>query len=326
MNTGVLSSQDEAALSAHLAGVVGEFDAQLVTDLEPIAVLCRQVERYRGKMLRPTLAIVSGLAVSSTGRVGRSHHMVGAVLEMIHMATLVHDDVLDESLTRRGGATINAEFGTDAAVLLGDLLISNAFHLCSKIGDPSINLELGRMTNELCVGELLQQHHRGDVGLTEERLLDILNRKTGVLISASCRMGARLAGATPSQESALSRFGTHIGVAFQIQDDVLDLIGREADVGKSVGRDLAKGKLTLPIVFALAALVGAERNRLLAAIQAQDGNTVQSMTASGGFIEASRARARAMVQLAKDELSLIAPSASRDTLGAMADAVIERGR
>src|SRR3954470_17406277 len=169
--TGML---DTDATHRHVATLLREqleqvtliFERQLASDMSAVNTLCRHVERYRGKMLRPTLVLLSGLAAGGEPCDGSAltekHRIIAAVTEMIHMATLVHDDVLDEALIRRQGATVNHLWGNETAVILGDYLISNAFHLCSTAGDPAINLALGQITNTLCEGELVQLHHRND--------------------------------------------------------------------------------------------------------------------------------------------------------------------
>ncbi|MFM8640421.1 MAG: polyprenyl synthetase family protein, partial [Planctomycetota bacterium] len=245
---------------ANLASLLDEvgrtFERQLARDLPPVNTLCRHVERYRGKMLRPTMVFLCG---SAFGPVGERHVSVAATCEMIHMATLVHDDVLDEADVRRKGQTINRLRGNEVAVMLGDYLISNAFHLCSRVGDPALNLRLGEVTNTLCEGELLQLSHRDDLSLDEPTYFEIVRRKTAVLIGVCCELGGRLSGAPEPAVAALGRFGERLGTAFQVQDDLLDLEGREDVVGKSLGRDLEKGKLTLPVIVHLAGGAGARR-------------------------------------------------------------------
>ena len=201
------------------------FERQLASDLSAVNALCLHIENYRGKMLRPTLVLLSGLAGGVLPCNGSSlsikHRTIAAVAEMIHMATLVHDDVLDEADIRRGGSTVNRLWGNETAVMLGDYLISNAFHLCSTVDDPSINLTLGEVTNTLCEGELIQLYHRNDCGLDEETYLEIIRRKTASLIAECCRLGASISGADPRICDAMKNYGGALGVAFQIQDDLL---------------------------------------------------------------------------------------------------------
>ncbi|MFM2164816.1 MAG: Octaprenyl-diphosphate synthase, partial [Planctomycetota bacterium] len=249
-----------ADIAAGLARVETLFESQLSSQFPAVNDLCRHVERYRGKMLRPTLVLVSGLAFTRDGGALRQEHdIIAATVEMIHMATLVHDDVLDDAEIRRRGQTVNFLRGNEMAVMLGDYLISNAFHLCSRAGDPALNLRLGEVTNTLCEGELVQLSRRHDLGLDANTYFEIVRRKTAVLVGASCELGTRLAGGSEPEVAAMRAFGEHLGVAFQIQDDLLDLMGDEATVGKSVGRDLEKGKLTLPMILHIAGTRDADR-------------------------------------------------------------------
>ena len=303
------------------------FRTQLESDFPAVNDLCRHVERYRGKRLRPILTLLSGLAAAGgdpeRGLTAR-HATLGAVIEMIHMATLVHDDVLDEAEVRRRGKTVNRLRGNETAVMLGDYLISNAFHLCSSLGDPSLNLDLGAVTNTVCEGELLQLHHRDDLSLDERTYLAIVRRKTASLVGACGRLGARLAGGSPQSEAALEAFGGAAGVAFQIQDDLLDLTGDPEIVGKTLGRDLGKGKLPLPSVLLLASAEAADRDDVLAAIVARDSGMLRTALMRFGAIEATLERARGFVREAKANLEVLPESPARDLLGSLADAVLDR--
>lgn len=321
----------DPALAIRIGEALGEveavFDRQLESDFPAVNDLCRHVERYRGKRLRPVLTLLSGLAAAdgdaSRGLSSR-HATLAAVVEMIHMATLVHDDVLDEADVRRRGATLNRLRGNETAVMLGDYLISNAFHLCSSLGDPEINLELGATTNIVCEGELLQLHHRDDLSLDERTYLEIVRRKTAALVGICGRLGARLSGATPQVQRALESFGESAGIAFQIQDDLLDLAGDPAVVGKTLGRDLEKGKMTLPAVLLFAAAGAREREIALSAILARDAASLRALLEQRGAIDAARARAASFVEEAKRSLDAVPDSPARDLLRSLADAVITR--
>jgi len=305
------------------------FDQQLVSDLPEVNELCRCVERYRGKMLRPSLMLLSGMAVRGTdldGAINERHRMIGAVVEMIHMATLVHDDVLDDAEIRRNGRTINSLRGNETAVILGDYLISNAFHLCSRAGEPWINLALGETTNTLCEGELVQLSHRDDLNLDESRYFDIVRRKTASLVAACCGIGARLSGADETLSSALRDFGHDVGVAFQIQDDLLDLEGRPDVVGKSLGRDLAKGKLTLPVILHLASAGPDARRRESALdwIARRDVASLMDAMRQSGALSQARERAMELVSRARAKLSLLPEGPARDFLSDAAASVVRR--
>ena len=326
-----LTDHPLAPLLAERLEAVGRiFETALVSDVPVVNALCRHVERYRGKMLRPTLVIVSGLAARGAARGADAeapmerHDTLAAVVEMIHMATLVHDDVLDEADLRRGGATINSLRGNETAVMLGDYLISSAFRLCSTLGDSNLNLALGETTNALCAGEILQLSHRGDMALAESTYFDIVRGKTAVLVGASCRLGARLAGAPEPVCESLGAFGEELGIAFQIQDDVLDLVGDQQVVGKTLGIDLRKGKLTLPMVMHLADCDAVTRTRTLELIRHVDAIAVRDMMERSGAIARARTRATRMVASAKSRLDALPSSAARDLLHLMADAVVDR--
>ncbi|MFO0895148.1 MAG: polyprenyl synthetase family protein [Phycisphaerales bacterium] len=314
-------------VASALRDVEAIFERQLASDMPPVNVLCRHVERYRGKMLRPSLVLLSGMAAvgrDDAGAVTQRHLMVGAVVEMIHMATLVHDDVLDEAEVRRQGRTVNSLQGNETAVMLGDYLISNAFHLCSQAGEPWINLLLGKTTNTLCEGELIQLHNRDNLELDEETYFEIVRRKTASLVAACCLLGARLSGASEELAESLGAFGTDVGTAFQIQDDLLDLSGREDVVGKSLGRDLDKGKLTLPLIIHLSRAGRAERTDAEAAIAARDAGALLAMLRRSGALEDARRKALALVERARARLDGLPAGAARDYLAAACGFVVSR--
>ena len=239
-------------LSGYLARVSNTMSNQLYGEHYAVNELCDELSAYRGKMLRPSLVL---LAWKSASGDGRQHHgsvvTMATVVEMIHLATLVHDDVLDEADLRRGERTIHSLCGNEAAVMLGDYLLSSAFHLCSTLKNPSLNILLGEVTSTVCAGEMMQLHHRNNVDLDIETYYQIIHDKTASLITASCVIGGILAGASGQMLSALKTFGSSVGIAFQIRDDVLDLLGEPSVTGKTTGVDLEKGKLTLPVISML---------------------------------------------------------------------------
>src|SRR5688572_28519800 len=287
LNLGVAHQPIASLLNDQLEHVSLIFERQLASDMSSVNNLCMHVEQYRGKMLRPTLVLLSGLAASEEQTSDAStltdkHRILAAVVEMIHMATLVHDDVLDEAQVRRGGATVNHLSGNETAVILGDYLISNAFHLCSTMADPAINLALGHVTNTLCEGELVQLHHRNDYSIDEAMYFEIVRRKTASLIGECCRLGALLSHADEKLCKSMQSFGMLLGIAFQIQDDLLDLIGEQRIVGKSLGKDLDKGKLTLPMIYYLSDADQSDRGEALRLIAQCNADGVrQRLLASG---------------------------------------------
>ena len=323
-----------AAVAAGLERVRERFDRQLRSDLPPVMRLCEHVERYRGKMLRPVLVLASGMAASASGEaaIGDDHITVAAVCEMIHMATLVHDDVLDEAAMRRRGKTVNGLHGNEAAVILGDYLIASAYHLCSQLDSQRTALLLGQVSMTMCAGELLQLSHRGDFSLDEPTYFEIIERKTAALVALACRLGAACSGADEALCRRFERFGSRLGVAFQIQDDLLDLGGAASALGKPVGQDLGKGKLTLPLIHHLASVPALERGRSLRLIEracldsdARDAAaTLGAALRESGSVEYAAGVARSLVDQARAELAPRPDSPPKRFLAAMADAVVTR--
>src|SRR5918992_5435581 len=232
MNTALAALTE--CIAPQMAAVERLFHEELTSDLTPVNALIKHVSRFRGKMLRPMLVLLSGKAV---GELSDAHVTLATVVEMVHMATLVHDDVLDEAELRRKGATINHLRGNEAAVLLGDYLISHSFHLCSSLESQFASRAIGRTTNCVCEGELLQLENRNNLDLDEETYLEVIERKTASLCATCCLLGATFAGGTPAQVEALGAYGRCVGTAFQIQDDILDVVGDAAAVGKTLGLD-----------------------------------------------------------------------------------------
>jgi octaprenyl-diphosphate synthase len=325
-----------AALEENLARVRGRFDEQLRCDLPPVQRLVDHVEHYRGKMLRPTLSLTAGLACaeprggSNTAGVTEDHVTIAAVCEMVHMATLVHDDVLDDADTRRRGATVNRLHGNEAAVILGDYLIASAYHLCSQLASQAAALLIGTVSMSMAAGELLQLWHRGDHSLDEPTYFEIVERKTASLVGAACRLGAWCSGADDATCRRLERFGSRVGVAFQIQDDVLDIAGREAVVGKSLGKDLEKGKLTLPLIHHLASVTPRERGRTLLLLEESAGGggqrDVREALTTSGSLEYDRGVARSLVEQGKRELEMLPATPAREFLRGLADAAVDRNQ
>ena len=335
-----------------LADVQRIFDEQLRSELPPVAQLVAHIDHYRGKMLRPMLVLVSGLTAHprvGEGRAGggestdlRSllspqHIATAAVCEMVHMATLVHDDVLDEADTRRRGDTVNRLHGNETAVILGDYLIASAYHLCSRASTPRAAVAVGRASTVMCAGELLQLHHRGDFSLDEPTYYEIVERKTAELIATACELGASLSGADDNTCRLLADFGRCVGVAFQIQDDLLDITGSEKITGKSVGKDLEKGKMTLPLIHYLANAAPHDRGRAITLLEvacddgaAGDPDTqgaaadLAAMLKKSGSLAFAAAKAKSLVQGAKSAVTQRPESLPRGGMLAMADAVVTR--
>ncbi|MGH6629674.1 MAG: polyprenyl synthetase family protein, partial [Burkholderiales bacterium] len=227
-------------------------DAVIRGRLHSDVVLIRQVAEHiigsGGKRLRPTLVI---LAAGACGYRGSAHHQLAAVVEFIHTATLLHDDVVDDSSMRRGRATANAAFGNAASVLVGDFLYSRAFQMMVEVGSMRVMEVLADATNTIAEGEVLQLLNIHNVDVTEQHYLRVIRSKTAKLFEAAGQLGAILGGAPAQIESALAAYGTHLGTAFQLVDDILDYSGDLAQTGKNLGDDLAEGKMTLPLIYAM---------------------------------------------------------------------------
>src|SRR5688500_18246510 len=236
MNTALAALTE--CIAPQMAEVEKLFHEELTSDLPPVNAPIKHVSRFRGKMLRPMLVLLSGQA---SGKLTDAHVTIATVVEMVHMATLVHDDVLDEAELRRKGATINHLKGNEAAVLLGDYLISHSYHLCSGLGSQLASRSIARTTNQVCEGELLQIHNRNNIDLDEATYLEIITRKTASLCATCCQLGATFAGATEAVVEQLETYGRSLGIAFQIQDDILDIVGDVDTVGKTLGIDVEKG-------------------------------------------------------------------------------------
>lgn len=313
-----------APIRSDLAVVQRIFDDELESELSFVNNLCATVRSYRGKMLRPALLLLSGKA---TGELSAAHHTLAAVVETVHMATLVHDDVLDEADERRRQATIRTTNGNVAAVLLGDYLISHAFHLCSGLDSQYTSRHIGASTNTICEGELLQDHQRGGDQLTESGYFDIIRRKTGVLTAVSCELGAHYAGAHESLVQAMRSYGMSAGVAFQIIDNVLDIVGDRRQMGKTLGRDLTLGQLTLPTIHCLVNAGPATATALRAALIGKtscDGERLRGWLGETDSVSYAVSVANSHVADAIRQLDSVPPGDARTSLVAMAEFIVQR--
>ena len=295
-----------------------DVDRVLRETLSSDVALIREVAEYiiagGGKRLRPALVL---LAAKTCGYNGTQHHTVAAVIEMIHTATLLHDDVVDESSLRRGHATANAMFGNAASVLVGDFLYSRAFQLLVEGDNMRVLQILSDATNVIAEGEVLQLMNSGNPDIAEATYLDVIRRKTAKLFEAAAQIGAVLGGADAASEQALALYGMKIGTAFQLIDDMLDYSGDLAAIGKNLGDDLAEGKPTLPLIRALqvgsAADVAVVRGALSAG-RIDDFGPVVDVLTRNGTLEYARRRAEAESGEAAEALSALPDSPARATL------------
>ncbi len=303
-------------------------DALIRRRLASDVVLVNQVAEYivgaGGKRLRPMLTV---LAARAAGYRGEAHHQLAAVVEFIHTATLLHDDVVDESDLRRGRATANAAFGNAASVLVGDFLYSRAFQLMVELESMTIQKVLADTTNRIAEGEVLQLLHVRNPDTDEAAYLHVIERKTAVLFASATQLGGHLAGIGAAGERALFDFGMALGYAFQIADDVLDYAGDAAALGKNLGDDLAEGKATLPLIHAMTHSAPAVQARLKQIVMDGDaegfGEVMQAIEACGS-LEYSRALAQRYADAAMNALASLPASEEREALAGLATYALSR--
>jgi octaprenyl-diphosphate synthase len=369
MTVSVSVSNPAEWLKAELEAVEETLAESAASEVELLHSAARHILDAGGKRLRPQLTL---LAARSVGYDGGRAIALAAVMELVHTATLVHDDIMDESDSRRGRVTVNNFWGNSASVLMGDFLVIRAFSLLAALGEgapaangraptadhrpPTVSGEAPRHLSRrtavggrrsslggprlfrlmcdtiarMCEGEVLQICFRGDPDVSEEAYCTIIDYKTAVLMSSCCRAGALLGQAKPAEVEALARFGRELGMAFQIQDDVLDFIGDEQMLGKPVGGDLREGKVTLPLIYALRRAGEADRRALDSAFArtaplrtADIAGVVALIERYDGF-EAARDRAREFLAEAKAAVSALPPSCARDGLIHIADRIVDR--
>lgn len=313
-------------LQADLARVEDEIRRMTTSPAKPLKELLDHVGRFSGKRLRPALTLIAGRMFQP---LRPEHYTVGAIVELIHTATLVHDDILDESGLRRRVETINRRVGNETAVLLGDYIFATCFKEAAALEDRFASRYLAEIVGIVCRGEILQIHHRHDVELSEETYFRVIEDKTAALYAAALRCGAEIAGAPAAQSDALASFGTRMGTAFQIVDDILDLTGDESAVGKSLGTDLDKAKMTLPLLRLRDRATAADRRKVVEAILSDDPGqrrSVLSLLEAYGAVASARETAEALVADAHRDLEQLPASPERDLLKSAAAYVLARDR
>jgi octaprenyl-diphosphate synthase len=303
-------------------------DAVIVERLASDVVLVNQVAQYivgaGGKRLRP-LSVV--LAARACGYTGDKHVEAAAIIEFIHTATLLHDDVVDSSDMRRGRDTANHVFGNEASVLVGDYLYSRAFQMMVGLGNLRIQEVMANATNTIAEGEVLQLMNAHDPDTTEARYLEVIYRKTAKLFEAGAQIAAIVSGAPAEVEQAMVAYGRHLGTAFQLVDDSLDYSADGAELGKNVGDDLAEGKPTLPLIYAMAHASPEEAARLRVAVENGGLDELEAVTRtieSSGGLEYTARLARREADLAIDALSRLPESAYVGSLRTLADFAVGR--
>lgn len=286
--------------------------------------LARRSFRLGGKRLRPALLL---LTAETVGEINVQHHTLAAVVEMIHSATLVHDDVLDEADVRRHEATVNARFNNQTSVLLGDYLFTHAFYLASSLETTFGCRTIGRATNIVCEGELLQTAASGNFDLSREEYFQIIQAKTAELCACCCRLGAHYAGADPQTATRLETFGQKLGIAFQIADDLLDLVGDQQTVGKSLGTDLTKQRMTLPLIL-LRDQLAEPRLRVLRALlevsHEMQPSALRDWLEGSGALQETRETALSYAEQAVEQLEDLPDSQARQALIDLAQAAVCR--
>nr|BAL55407.1 octaprenyl-diphosphate synthase [uncultured beta proteobacterium] len=297
---------------------------QLHSDVALVRTIADYLIAAGGKRLRPAIHL---LAAGACGYEGQDRVTLAAVIEFIHSATLLHDDVVDESDLRRGKRTANAVFGNAASVLVGDFLYSRSFELMVSVGRMRVMEILAKTTNAIAEGEVLQLMNCGNPEVTWDDYFRVIDYKTAKLFEASAQLGAVVADAPPTVESALATYGRHLGIAFQIADDVLDYTADEAQLGKHLGDDLAEGKPTYPLLYVLEQGSEAQKALIREVIEAGARERLDAVVAAVeacGAIAASYDAARRHAEMAKTALAALPSSPCRESLLQLADFAVER--
>jgi len=299
---------------------------ELQSDNPFLASLVAHSNKFGGKRMRSAMLLYSARICGGAMDV---HASLAAVVELLHSATLVHDDVLDEALLRRRVDTLNSRWGNETSILFGDYLFAKAFILCSRLNNHEANRILGRTAQDMCEGELSQIGTKYDVTIDEARYLKIIELKTARLFSTACRLGSVGWEADRAQVEALAAYGLNFGIAFQIVDDVLDLAGEEAEVGKSLGTDLEKGKLTLPVIRLLRTLPDRRRREMQELIASPDGlpgkrDAVLGLVRENGILDGCLDRAREFLSAARKSLDTFGDSPDAAPLRELAGFALHR--
>ena len=305
-----------------------ELDRCIADSLNSDVMLVNQVAHHivtgGGKRLRPLLVL---LAARACGYEAEAHVRAAAIVEFIHTATLLHDDVVDGSDLRRGRDTANAVFGNEASVLVGDFLYSRAFQMMVRIGEMRLMEVMAHATNVIAEGEVLQLMNCNDPDTDEERYFEVIRNKTAKLFEAGARVAAILAGADATVQTALADYGMRLGVAFQLVDDALDYGGATAEMGKNMGDDLAEGKPTLPLIHAMREGNAAQRRTIRRAIEQgglEELDTIRDAIESTGSLHYTARLAREEAEAAVNSLAALPESPFRDALASLARIAVER--
>ncbi|VAV82492.1 Octaprenyl diphosphate synthase [hydrothermal vent metagenome] len=303
-----------------------EFKRNLSSDVYLIKKVGEYILTSGGKRFRPLILLLASRLCNNKKS---SHIPLAVVVEFIHTATLLHDDVVDNAILRRGNTSANELWGNGASVLVGDYLLSKSFHLAVGQGNIDILETLSRTTTRMAEGEVLQLIKHSDINTTEQEYLDVITFKTAVLFSAACKIPAILAESSDEQSSSLSTFGMELGIAFQLMDDCLDYTSRDEELGKSVGNDLKEGKVTLPLIKTYKEATEAEKKIIKDTVEADELSPeklkeIQDLIGKYEGIEYTTSFAKERIKNAKAALEVFPPSTERASLEAVAEYVIER--
>jgi octaprenyl-diphosphate synthase len=258
-----------------------------------------------GKRLRPVLALLAG---GATGRIVSDHIDIAVILELIHIASLVHDDIMDGADRRRDRPTLNAKWGNSLTVLVGDVLFSHALKLSTQFSSNEISRMVADAAADVCTGEILQTQRRFDLNVTLAEYYRMVQMKTGALFASACELGAFLSGASPVVISALKNYGNKIGIAYQVLDDCIDLVGDEEMIGKTLGTDIACGKFTLPVLLLLQNATPKQRDEIQALLLSEEGippSQLVELVTQGGALASTVLAAQSLVNEAEVELDLV---------------------
>ncbi|WP_417658766.1 octaprenyl diphosphate synthase [Pseudidiomarina sp.] len=318
-------SEINALMADDMSGVNRLIGAELQSDVALINQLGLYIVNSGGKRLRPLLAVT---AARAAGYQGQGHLTLATIIEFIHTATLLHDDVVDASELRRGQETANAVFGNEASVLVGDFLYTRAFQLMVTLNSMKVMKILADATNIISEGEVLQLMNCNDPDTTEKSYFEVIYGKTGKLFEAATQLGAVLADKPAAVEEALAAYGRHLGTAFQLVDDLLDYTADSETMGKQAGDDLAEGKPTLPLLYAMWHGNDEEAARIRLAIEQGDGRdqlqTILAAMQRTGALDYTRNRALKEAELAQQQLAHLPDSPHREALHALAAIAVDR--
>ncbi len=315
-----------ALLKDDLQRVEAQFKIDLTSDVELIRKVGEYVLASGGKRMRPILLL---LAARLAGYRGDAHIGLASVVEFIHTATLLHDDVVDSAVLRRGNASANSVWGNEASVLVGDFLFAKSFSIMVRGRNIAVLKALADATTQMAEGEVLQLISTCDLELDEDRYLQVIENKTAILIAAACRVGGILGELEPDREDALAAFGMDLGIAFQLMDDALDYVADQEEFGKAKGHDLAEGKMTLPLIHALRQCTPEERRQVAQVVETEALDDaalalVIDLIERYRGIDYTRRRAADLVERAKFHLAVFPDGPERAALFSAADYVLSR--